>query len=193
MTNDKMTGSNVLQMQFDRLLQEFKNTLGNLGAQRLAWRPAPRANDIGSMIWHSARAWDGYLFYLDGAEELFTSQDWAKRFQMRREPNESWIEVFTEDQVAFVRARPKLFLEYVDAIHTRTKNILSTATPEQLAGLVQIPWWPDEKPKAFVLAHVIRHSYEHLGEAQYLKGLMKAKSKKNKASNVKRKSSKRKS
>ena len=181
-----MTGSDVLQMQFDRLLQEFKNTLGKLGAQRLAWRAAPRMNDIGSLLWHSARAWDGYLFYLDGGKELFVTQEWAKRFEMQRKPKESWVEVFTEDQIAYVRARPKLFVEYVDAIHARTKNFLSTSAPEELGTLVQIPWWPDQRPKAFVLAHVIRHSYEHLGEAQYVQGLMKTKSRKQ-ASSIKRK------
>ena len=173
-----MTASEVLQLQFDRLAQEFKNTLENFGAQRLAWRPAPRANDIGSMLWHSARAWDGYLFYLDGAAELFVTQDWAKRFEMRLKPRKSWVDVFTEDQVAYVRAHPRLFIEYIDAIHTRTKDFLSIATSDHLATRVKIPWWPEERPKAFVLAHIIRHSYEHLGEAQYVKGLMKTKSQK---------------
>jgi len=153
-----MTASEILQLQFDRLAQEFKNTLGNFGAQRLAWRPAPRANDIGSMLWHSARAWDGYMFYLDGAAELFVTQDWAGRFEMRLKPRKSWVDVFTEDQVAYVRERPRLFIEYVDAIHVRTKGFLRIATPEQLAAPVKIPWWPEEKPKAFVLAHIIRHS-----------------------------------
>lgn len=187
-----MTGSEVLQLQFDRLLQEFKNTLGKLKVGRLAWRPAARMNDIGSLLWHSARAWDGYLFYLDGGEELFVSQEWAKRFEMRRKPKDSWVEVFTEDQVAFVRARPKLFVEYLDAIHQRTRNVLRAATPERLSELVQIPWWPDQRPKAFVLAHVIRHSYEHLGEAQYVQGLMKAKPGKPRAKSKNSKKNKRK-
>ena len=81
-----MTGSEILRMQFDRLAQEFKNTLGNLGAQRLAWRPAPRANDIGALLWHSARAWDGYLFYLDGATEVFVTGNWQERFEMKTTP-----------------------------------------------------------------------------------------------------------
>ncbi len=182
-----MNGSDVLQMQFDRLAQEFTNTLGNLGAQRLAWRPAPRANDIGSMLWHSARAWDGYLFYLDGAAEVFVTQDWAKRFGMKTKPKNGFDGVYSEAQVAYVRARSKLLIEYVDAILERTKNFLSAATPDQLATLVKIPWWPEEKPKAFVLAHIIRHSYEHLGEAQYVKGLMKTKGGKRKVAKVKRK------
>lgn len=181
-----MTGSDILQMQFDRLLQEFKNTVGKQSAIKLAWRPAPRLNDIGSLVWHSARAWDGYLFYLDGGNELFVSQEWGKRFEMKRKPRKSWIEVFTEDQLAFVRARPKLLGEYLEAIHTRTTQVLSAAAPEQLATLVQIPWWPDQRPRAFVLAHIIRHSYEHLGEAQYLQGLMKAKNKRRLAQSVKR-------
>jgi DinB family protein len=81
-----MTPAQVLQMQFDRLTQEFRNTLGNLGAQRLAWRPAARANDIASMLWHSARAWDGYLAFLDNKTDAFDSEDWARRFGM---PGES--------------------------------------------------------------------------------------------------------
>ena len=174
-------------MQFDRLRLEFTNTLTNLGTPRLAWRPARQMNDIGSLVWHSARAWDGYLFYLDGGEELFMTQGWAKRFGMKHIQDESWIEVFVEEQLTHVRAKPKLFLEYVDAIHTRTKNYLDRASERELATLVQIPWWPDQRPKAFVLAHVIRHSYEHLGEAQYVRGLMKAKRGKPKASSAKRK------
>ena len=175
-----MTGSDVLQMQFDRLAQEFQHTLKGLGAAKLAWRPAPRANDIGAMLWHSARAWDGYLFYLDRGADVFTPE-WATRFKMRELPKSGFDGAFTEAQVACMRAQPKLFLEYVEAIHARTKNFLDSVTPEQLSTLVQIRWWPEEKPKAFVLAHIIRHSYEHLGEAQYVKGLMKEKSGKLKA------------
>ncbi|MBI3912856.1 MAG: DinB family protein [Chloroflexi bacterium] len=176
-----MTGSEILQMQFDRLAQEFTNTLGNLGAATLAWRPAPRANDIASVVWHSARAWDGYLFYLDGGIEVFVTQDWATRFGMKTAPKNGFDGTYTEAQVACVRARPKLLIEYVTAILERTKKFLAAASPDELAELLKIPWWPEEKPKAFVLAHVIRHSYEHLGEAQYVKGLMKAKSSKRKA------------
>ncbi|MBI3535939.1 MAG: DinB family protein [Chloroflexi bacterium] len=183
-----MNAANVLQMQYDRMAQEFTNTLGNLGAQKLAWRPAPRANDIASMLWHSARAWDGYLNFLDGAAEVFVTQDWATRFGMSQ-PKNAFDGVYSEAQVAFVRARPKLLVEYVGAILERTKNFLDASSADQLAALVKIPWWPEEKPKAFVLAHVIRHSYEHLGEAQYVKGLMKEKSIKPK---VKRQKAKRK-
>lgn len=181
-----MNAANVLQMQFERMAQEFTNTLGNLGAERLAWRPAPRANDIGSMLWHSARAWDGYLFYLDGAGEIFVTQDWAERFGLKTKPKNGFDGTYTEAQVACVRARPKLLLEYVAAILARTNNFLAAASPDQLAELVKIPWWPEERRKAFVLAHVIRHSYEHLGEAQYVRGLMQAKNKQTKAKSAKR-------
>ncbi len=177
-----MNASQVLQMQFDCLRQEFKNTLGTLGAQRLSWRPAPRANDIASMMWHSARAWDDYLGYLDGAEEVFVTQDWANRFGMPKKPKHTFEGVFySEAQIAYVRAHRELLLEYIDAILARTKTFLGAASLDPLAALVKIPWWPEEKPKAFVLAFIIRHSYQHLGEAQYVKGLMKAKGKKRKA------------
>ncbi len=185
-----MTPSEVLQFQFERLALEFKNTLGNLGAQRLAWRPAPRANDIGSMLWHSARAWDGYLCYLDGAAEVFVTQNWTNRFGMKTKPKNGFDGVYSETQVSYVRARPKLLIEYVDAILDRTKNFLDRATPDELATRVQIRWWSGERSKAFVLAHVIRHSYQHLGEAQYVKGLMKAKSSKRKTKSRKDKRAK---
>jgi uncharacterized damage-inducible protein DinB len=180
-----MTASEILQMQFDRLAQEFKNTLGNLGSKRLAWRPAPRANDIGSTLWHSARAWDGYLGYLDDNQEVFVTQDWPNRFGMQMQPGDAFDLNDSEAQVANVRTHRQLLLEYMDAILARTRDFLRTASPDQLAALVKISWWPEEKPKAFVLAHIIRHSYQHLGEAQYVKGLMESKWNKRKAKSKK--------
>ncbi len=176
-----MTAAQVLQMQFDRLTQEFKNTLGNLGAQRLAWRPAPRANDIASVLWHSARAWDGYLVFLDGKADTFETEDWTNRFGMSRKSKDPFNDGYNESRVVRVRARPKVLCEYVDALLGRTKNLLDAASGEQLAAPIKIPWWPEVKPQAFVLAHIIRHSYQHLGEAQYVKGMMKAKVKKPRA------------
>lgn len=180
-----MTSSDILQMQFNRLTQEFEHTLKNLGANKLAWRPAPRANDIASVVWHSARAWDGYLVYVDGKAEVFETQDWAKRFGMTTVPKDGFDGTYTKAQVDCVRARPKLLLEYIDALNQRTKNYLAAATPGQLATMIQIRWWSEQRPKAFVLAHVIRHSYEHLGEAHYVLGLMKAKNVRRKTSSAK--------
>lgn len=179
-----MTGAQILQIQFDRLTQEFKNTLKNLSKPKLAWKPAPRANDIASVVWHSARAWDGYLFYMDGGAEVFETQDWMKHFGMKAKPKNGFDGTYTEAHLAFIRARPKLLLEYVDALQQRTKNYLDAVTPEQLATLVQIRWWTELKPKAFILAHIIRHAYEHLGQAQYVTGLIKTQSSKRKAKKV---------
>lgn len=180
-----MTSSDILQMQYDRLTQEFKHTLKNLSAPKLAWKPAPRANDIASVVWHSVRAWDGYLCYVDGAAEVFETQEWAKRFGMTKVPRDGFDGTYTETQLAPVRAHAKLLIEYIDALNQRTKEFLDRTTPAELATRIQIRWWTEERPKAFVLAHVIRHSYEHLGEAHYVIGLMKAKSAKRKAASAK--------
>lgn len=170
-----INAASVLQMQIDRMTQEFKNTIGDLKADQLAHRPARAANSIGFSVWHSARAWDMYLTFLDGAEDTYVIQHWMDRFGFDTEGrgiNAAGSE-FTEEDVGLVKPQPSTLIEYVDAVFARTKSYLATTSEETLAQQVRVPWWPEEKPKAFIVAHIIRHSYQHLGEAQYAKGMLK--------------------
>ncbi len=161
-------------MQIERLVQEFKNTISGLDAMHLAQRPARGANSIGFSVWHAARAWDMYLTFLDGAEDTYVMHHWMERFGFNTEGrgvNAAGSE-FTEEDVGLIQPQSSTLIEYVEAIFARTKNILAAASETALAQQVRVPWWPEEKPKAFIVAHIIRHSYQHLGEAQYAKGLM---------------------
>lgn len=172
-----MNAAQVLQMQIERLLQEFKNTVSNLDAKQLVWRPAPDANSIGFSVWHSARAWDMYLTFLDGAEDTYVTHGWTERFGFDTEGrgiNAAGSE-FTEEDVGLVKPQPTTLIEYVDAVFVRTKRYLGNASADDLAQQVRVPWWPEVKPKGFIVAHIIRHSYQHLGEAQYAKGLLQVK------------------
>ncbi len=173
-----MTAARVLQMQIDRMTQEYRQTVGDLNADQLAQRPARGANSIGFSVWHAVRAWDMYLTFLDGAEDTYVTHHWMDRFGFDTEGrgvNAAGSE-FTEEDVGLVKPQPQTLIEYVDAVFARTKNYLAAASEETLAQDVRVPWWPEEKPKAFIVAHILRHSYQHLGEAQYAKGIIQAKS-----------------
>lgn len=119
-----------------------------------------------------------YLNYLDGRQELYFADDWASRFAfdtgVKRSGNIGTD--FTPDEVARVTPSAAMLNAYLDAVWARTLAYLDAANDRSLARPVRIPWWPEVVPHARVLVHIVRHSYLHLGEALYLKSLLRERS-----------------
>jgi uncharacterized damage-inducible protein DinB len=169
-----MNAADMLRMQFQRLHDQFARTVNEVGVEEMDWRPKPDANSIGFLLWHVLRIWDGYLNFVDGAENLYEQGNWPERFGFDTIGRGiGGIGTgFTADDVAIVIARSGPLIDYLEALQERTKRALSTATDDSLSHTVQIPWWPDgPSTVAAVLTHIQAHSYIHLGEAYCVRGL----------------------
>ena len=83
-----MRVSELLVEEFGRLPELVRGAVEGLSAEQLRWAPAPGANTVGWLVWHLTRVQDGHVAELiDGAEEVWVTGDWAARFGLRPDPD----------------------------------------------------------------------------------------------------------
>src|SRR5689334_16779110 len=81
-------------MDVAALLLELYSRIPPLGHQvvdplalpALTTRPAPSANSIGWLVWHSARVQDHHVSELLDCEQIWAGGDWAARFGLEADP-----------------------------------------------------------------------------------------------------------
>jgi uncharacterized damage-inducible protein DinB len=170
-----MNGSDLLITEFEIIQRQLPATLEGLSSDQLHWRPARGANSIGFLLWHVLRTWDGYLAIIRNTEEIYARDAWAEKFGFdtsgRGIEGSGMGTGFTPDDVDFVLAQTEPLLGYLQSLLEETLDDLRSATADDLSREVLIPWWPSPAAAARVYVHIIAHSYFHLGEAQYIRGM----------------------
>jgi len=157
---------------FGRLPELVHGAVDGLTAEQLHWAPAPGANSIGWLVWHLTRVQDEHLTDLiDGAEQVWTSGDHARRFGLKAEPDDTGY-AHTPEQVSAVRPEsPDALLEYFGAVHERNTAWLATLTPADLDLVVDERWDPPVT-LGVRLVSVLDDDTQHAGQAAYVRGLL---------------------
>lgn len=171
-----MNASALLLVQFQNVYDQFLATPKDTRPEQMVWQPALNSNNITFLLWHVLRIWDSYLCLIDGRPELYEEGNWPRRLGFEAKGKGAGGNGvgtgFTADDVTEVKAPPDELNEYLEALWERTKYYLSTASDENLESELKVPWWPRPATIARIFAHIIAHSYMHIGEAQYVKGLV---------------------
>jgi hypothetical protein len=171
-----MNANSLLITQYEILQRQFHLTLKDLTLEQIHWQPAADANSIGFLLWHTLRAWDSYFSLIENKAELYKHGGWPERFGFdtrgRGVEGSDMGTGFTAEDVRIVRPRPEALLEYLEALFQATMRHLKSASAESLSQTMVVPWWPAPPTVARVHTHILAHSYMHLGEAQYVRGLL---------------------
>jgi uncharacterized damage-inducible protein DinB len=171
-----MNTASLLTTQYGILQRQFTGTLKDLTLEQLQWQPVPEANSIGFLLWHILRTWDSYASLINNQDELYESDGWRERFGLDTrgrgvEGSDTGTEFAPED-VRIVKPQPETLLDYLRALSEQAERSLADANDENLSQEMIVPWWPEPPTIARVHTHILAHSYIHLGEAQYLRGLI---------------------
>ncbi len=171
-----MNTSELLQVQYQTLHRHFTFTLKDMHLDQLTWRPNQDANSIGFLLWHVLRAWDSYFAMLFNRQELYVAGGWPQRFGFDvSDKGFDGISIGTEfssEDVALVKAEPGVLVAYLEALFDQVQHFLHSATDEELGQPFVVPWWPNPTAVAGVLSHILTHGMEHIGQAQYVLGLL---------------------
>ncbi len=171
-----MNASELLQLQYQTMKRHFLNTLKDLNSDQLIWRPEPTANSISFLLWHVLRAWDLYWSILFNCQQLYEKENWPQKFGFdfsgRGFDDGGMGTGFTSEDVAMVVARQDTLMAYFDALLDQLQAYLKAATDEDLDQEFIVEWWPTPSTVAGVLSHVMSHGMEHIGQAQYVRGLL---------------------
>ncbi|MBI4498032.1 MAG: DinB family protein [Chloroflexi bacterium] len=152
--------------------------MDDLDEGQLRWRPAPQANHVGFLAWHALRIWDLNLGRMRGVsqdEEVWHTA--GLRGQTGYDPRGVGTRGlgvgtgFTTTMVDRVPVGKDAISAYLEALHRATVAHLEGLTPADLERTTTNAAGATVTGVQLVEG-ILRHTYQHLGEADYVRGLL---------------------
>jgi uncharacterized damage-inducible protein DinB len=166
-----MTGADLLIDAFGRIREVVHEAVDGLTTDELAFRPDPRANSIGWLVWHLTRIQDDHIAGAAETEQLWTSEGWVDRFGLPLPPADHGYG-HTADQVATVQVKSgELLTAYHDAVYEKTIRYVRHLTDADFDRVVDKAWDPPVT-LGVRLVSVISDDLQHAGQAAYLRGFL---------------------
>jgi hypothetical protein len=167
--NADAAAQELLRDAFTRLIEHVDELTDDLTDEVSNYRPAPDANSIAWLIWHSARVQDIQLAGVAGVEQVWFRDGWVDRFGLDLPRNDTGYGHGAE-QVAKVRASADLLSGYYRAVHKLSLEYVASVTADELSRVVDTNWDPPVTASARLVS-IIDDCAQHLGQAAYLRGI----------------------
>ena len=165
--------SALLLELYGRIPPLARDVVDGVTLERLAEPPAPGANTIAWLVWHTGRVQDHHVAELLGTDQLWIGGDRARRFGLDPDPSNTGYGHGPE-QVATVRPDgPDVLADYVEAVAARTRSFLDGLGPADLDRVVDRRWDPPVT-MGVRLVSIADDGLQHLGQAAYVRGLLEA-------------------
>ncbi len=138
--------------------------------EQLAWRPSSSANSIGYTLWHVGRVEDNFIqrFILRG-DEVWAAKGWQDKFGYETRGIGTGFTTDETEQVPIVPA--DTLGSYLNEVRASTLGYmkdLDWGTLNHKPREDRFPEWSIQT----ILRQLIAHSNQHLGEINYIRGLM---------------------
>lgn len=161
----------LLRDGFGRAHEGVPPVVEELTIDELLWRPDAGSNSIAWLVWHLARQQDEQVAQLAGRRSVWSGGGWAQRFDLPYAGDAMGYGMSSADVDRFRLDDPQLLVEYYDAVAALTDDYLATVSVESLREVVDENWDPPVTA-AVRLVSVIDDAAKHLGQAEYLRGLV---------------------
>ena len=151
-----------------------------LSNEELHWQPEGNPNSIMFTLWHAYRSEDDILHgLLMRQPSVFLRDGWAERLPVAETGETAFGNGLSREQIAKVRLSFETVMEYAEAVGRSVQDYADTLVDSEGAEMVPLPFFAtvypmlDEMSRAEVISFFsIGHTAEHLGEVQFIKGLM---------------------
>ncbi len=163
--------SRVLLDAFERVHEIVPSVVEGLDSQQLTWRPDPEANSIGWLLWHLARVEDSHLADLDNADQLWTQDGWVEKFHLPYNESDIGFGQDSDTVGQFFVADPTILITYCEAVHSRTRDIVSALTEKDYERVIDDSYDPPVTVAARLVS-VVNDTTQHIGQASYVRGLV---------------------
>ena len=153
--------------------EKLKRALDGLSEDELHWRPTLESNTIDWMVLHMALVEDGWVnIGLRGLEMIWGRDGWSERLPGGEDVARHGGQ--TGDEIRSMPAFDvSLVMEYYEAVRAGTREYFANEMREEdLSKGVEETGDP---PLTFgwVLGHLLCEEAEHLGQIEYLRGMMR--------------------
>lgn len=151
-----------------------------LTPEQLSWQAEQHDTSITFALWHAYRAADDLVHGLVFQRpSVFASEGWAERLPVHETGVTPFGNGFTREQIGTLRLDIETLVSYAKAVGASMISQFDAMTDEDAASEIKLPFFSrvypgyDVMSKAETLAFfAIGHTSEHLGEVQFVKGLM---------------------
>ena len=159
----------ILRDSFTRIIEHVDDLTEGLTDAVSSYRPAPTANSIAWLVWHSARIQDAQVAAMAGIEQTWFRGGWVDRFALDL-PRDAHGYGHSPEEAGKVRAPAGLLAGYYHAVHRMTLEYLASVTEEELARVVDEDWDPPVTASVRLVS-IIDDCAQHLGQAAYVRGI----------------------
>ncbi len=151
-----------------------------LTEDQLHWQPEAHPNHMIFAMWHAYRSEDEIIHsLLMQKPSVFVREGWAERLSVAEPGNPPFGTGLNRQQIAAINLHLEDLLEYAEAVRGSVQAYADALSEEDGAQQVPLPFFQPVYPmlesmsRAEVLSFFcIGHTAEHLGEVQYIKGLL---------------------
>jgi hypothetical protein len=158
--------------------KELEKVVEGLTEDDLSRQPAPDCNSIGWLVWHVIRSVDRNMSPVIGDEQLWLSAKWHARFGREPDPGETGYGHTAEQAKMFRSPDANTVVEYSKAIMAKSADYFNRKlTDSDLAREVYNPTLKITRTVEETIVAEIWHSMHHLGQAAYVRGLLKGEGK----------------
>jgi hypothetical protein len=165
-----MDVSDLLTDALGRVREQMPDLVKGLSDDDLAWRPDPEANSIAWLVWHLTRIEDDHVAGAAGTEQVWTADGWVDRFDLPFSRDEHGYAMDSGD-VGKVKVSGDLLAGYYEAVSARSAEFVAGLVPDDLDRVVDEAWDPPVT-LGVRLVSVVNEVNAHLGQAQYVRGLL---------------------
>ena len=159
---------------FLRISQELERVLDGLTVDDLNQIPRADCNSIGWLAWHLTRVQDRNVGEVMEEEQLWIKDSWHAKFNRAPDPSETGVGHSSEEAAAFRSPDGKTLLAYHRAVLERSKDYIGSKLSEtELARESKSLTLATVNAVRVRLVGVINESLQHVGQAAYLRGLLK--------------------
>ncbi len=167
-----MNVNELLTESFDRLPDLVRSAVDGLTPEQLRTPPAEGANTIAWLVWHLTRLQDAYVAELTGQDQVYVTGGHAPRFGLKPDPDDNGYG-YTAAQVLAVRPESAAVLvDYHQVVHERTLSYVAGLSADDLDRVVDEAWNPPVT-LGVRLVSFLHDSLQHVGQAAYVRGLLR--------------------
>ncbi len=161
---------------FIRISRELERVLDGLTVADINQRPHSDCNSIGWLAWHLTRVLDRNLSELAKKKQLWIKDEWYVKFNRTPDPTDIGFSHNYKDIVAFRSPDGETILAYHHAVVELAKQYITNNLSE--TDLKRKARSPTLKNTVIVrrrLLEFISEGLQHVGQAAYVRGLLKGK------------------
>ena len=167
------TAADILLDTYARVAGLVPGVVDGLSTDDLLWRPDADGNSIGWLVWHLTRVQDDHLAGVAGDEQVYTADGWASRFGLPYADDALGYGQSSEEVGAFVLDDPALLTGYHAAVQEMTARVVERIQAADGFDRVVDERWDPPVTVAVRLVSVVGDTMQHVGQAAYLKGLVR--------------------